>query len=64
MKWLRPLVLIVLLVTLFYVHTNRRSAPHNESWVPRPEHVATSDAASDNGASNSGSVSERPFSAA
>ena len=41
MKWLRPVLLSILLVVLFYVLTTRRGSRQLPSWVTRPEHVET-----------------------
>src|SRR5580765_7473168 len=42
MKFLRPILLAVLLVTTFYFVTNRLGGP---SWVTRPQHVELTQAA-------------------
>jgi S1-C subfamily serine protease len=41
MKWLRPVLLAVLLVSLFYLFTTRRVQQQMPAWVTRPEHVET-----------------------
>jgi S1-C subfamily serine protease len=49
MKFLRPLLLAVLLVLAFYVVTTHMGGPAGSSWVTRPAHVELTQAA---GASN------------
>ena len=41
MKWLRPVLLAILFVALFYLLTTRRDSHQLPSWVTRPEHVET-----------------------
>ncbi|MFI5105514.1 MAG: S1C family serine protease, partial [Terriglobales bacterium] len=41
MKWLRPVLLSILFVALFYLLTTRRDSHQLPSWVTRPEHVET-----------------------
>jgi len=41
MKWMRPVLLAVLLFSLFYLLTTRRSAHQFPEWVTRPDHVET-----------------------
>src|SRR5690242_6770141 len=45
MKFLRPTLLAILLVTVFYYVTNRMSGPLTPSWVTRPTHVELTQAA-------------------
>ena len=45
MKFLRPILLAILLVTVFYYVTNRMSGPLAPSWVTRPTHVELTQAA-------------------
>jgi S1-C subfamily serine protease len=45
MKYLRPILLAFILVTAFYVVTNRMSGPLAPSWVSRPSHVELTEAA-------------------
>src|SRR5215813_1425794 len=46
MKFLRPVLLAILLVAVFYVVTTRMSGPLAPSWVTRPSHVELTQAAS------------------
>jgi S1-C subfamily serine protease len=43
--YLRPIFLAVVLVTIFYVVTNRLSGPMAPTWVTRPSHVDITEAA-------------------
>jgi S1-C subfamily serine protease len=45
MKYLRPVLLAVLLVLTFYLVTTRMSGPNGPSWVTRPTHVELTQAA-------------------
>jgi S1-C subfamily serine protease len=45
MKFLRPMILALLLVTTFYFVTTRLSGPLAPSWVTRPSHVELTHAA-------------------
>ncbi len=45
MKFLRPILLAILLVTVFYYVTNRTSGPLAPSWVTHPTHVELTQAA-------------------
>jgi S1-C subfamily serine protease len=45
MKYLRPVLLAVLLVLTFYLVTTRRAGPNAPSWVTRPAHVELTQAA-------------------
>jgi S1-C subfamily serine protease len=45
MRYLRPILLAILLVTAFYFVTNRMSGPLAPSWVTRPGHVELTEAA-------------------
>src|SRR5258708_4413131 len=45
MKYLRPVLLAVLLVLTFYLVTNRMGGPSGPSWVTRPAHVELTQAA-------------------
>jgi S1-C subfamily serine protease len=45
MKYLRPVLLAVLLVLTFYLVTTRMGGPNGPSWVTRPTHVELTQAA-------------------
>lgn len=45
MKFFRPVLLAILLVTVFYFVTNRMSGPLAPTWVTRPTHVELTQAA-------------------
>jgi S1-C subfamily serine protease len=45
MKFLRPVVLAILLVSAFYVVTTRLGGPQGPAWVTRPSHVELTEAA-------------------
>ena len=45
MRFLRPILLAIFLVTAFYYVTNRLSGPLGPSWVTRPSHVELTEAA-------------------
>jgi S1-C subfamily serine protease len=49
MKFLRPVLLAIILVTAFYFVTNRMSGPLAPSWVTRPGHVELTQAAAPSG---------------
>jgi S1-C subfamily serine protease len=46
MKYLRPILLAVLLVLTFYLVTTRMAGPSVSSWVTRPSHVELTEASS------------------
>jgi len=45
MRYFRPIFLALVLVTIFYVVTNRLSGPMAPTWVTRPSHVEITEAA-------------------
>src|SRR5215472_2425871 len=44
MKYFRPVLLAIVLVTAFYLVTNKTSGPSAPSWVTRPSHVELTEA--------------------
>jgi len=48
MRFLRPVFLAVILVTAFYLVTNRMTGPLAPTWVTRPSHVELTEAAAPN----------------